>query len=335
MDGEIAWLLVAASVLISCGSAAPTRQTIPPSCSNTAAASRCGPAGESCCLTLPVPGGSFDRTYTNEGTGPSGGADPARVSAFRLDKYLVTVGRFRAFVAARHDGWMPEAGAGKHVHLNAGRGLLDGGLGQFESGWSLDDTVWLPVTAGDWSTHLACDPVFATWTDEPGPQESLPVNCVDWYDAYAFCIWDGGFLPSEAEWGYAAAGGGELRPYPWGASNHDWDSRYVIANCNFPPGASGCTGVVDIAPAGTAALGAGRWGQVDLAGELAEWTLDWFAPFANPCIDCVFLTDFSYRLIRGGSFGTDTEETFAFARDGDVPSSRNAFYGFRCARGPD
>jgi len=150
---------------------------------------------------------------------------------------------------------MPEDGAGKHVHLNAGRGLLDGGLGQFEGGWTSEDDVRLPVRAEDWSTQLACDPAFATLTDEAGPHESLPVNCVDWYDAYAFCIWDGGFLPSEAEWAYAAAGGEELRQYPWGASNHGWDSRYAIAGCNFPQGASGCTGVVYIAPVGTAALG--------------------------------------------------------------------------------
>ena len=91
---------------------------------------------------------------------------------------------------------------------------------------------------------------------------------------------------------------------------------------------------MNIAPVGTTTLGSGRWGQLDLAGELAEWTLDWYAPYFNPCADCVYLTDFSYRVVRGGSFGTDTEDVFPMSRDGDVPGSRNSFYGVRCARMP-
>jgi len=63
--------------------------------------------------------------------GPTGEASPASVSAFRLDKYVVTVGRFRQFVHALYpDGgsdaalaWTPAPGSGKHAHLNAGHGL--------------------------------------------------------------------------------------------------------------------------------------------------------------------------------------------------------------------
>ena len=62
----------------------------------------------------------------------------------------------------------------------------------------------------------------STWTPSPvsgsASQENLPINCVDWAEAYAFCIWDGGFLPSEAEWEYAAAGGSLQLDYPWGSA---------------------------------------------------------------------------------------------------------------------
>jgi len=290
--------------------------------------------------SLEIPSGTYDRTYANDGGGPTGQSDPASVSAFRLDADLVTVGRFRQFVAANAAGWVPTAGSGKHAHLNDGQGLADSGGAGYEPGWDPADTNELATTAADWMARLNCEPSFQTWTDAEGPHETLPLNCVDWYEAYAFCIWDGGFLPSEAEWEYAAAGGDELREYPWGSTDPNADpdvdggSRYLISDCNYPPGSTACAGAVNIAPVGTATLGAGRWGQLDLAGELAEWTLDWYAPYVDPCVDCVYLTDFSYRVVRGGSFGTDTEDIFPTARDGDLPGSRNAFYGFRCARSP-
>ena len=277
-----------------------------------------------------VPGGTYERTYTSDG---GAGADPATVSAFRLDKYLVTVGRFRAFVAATTAGWAPPPGSGKHAHLNGGRGLVDGGGAGFEPGWDAADTLALPATLAAWQASLACEPSFETWTDDAGPGDDRPINCVDWAQAYAFCIWDGGFLPSEAEWEYAAAGGDQQRPYPWGAADPA-SGLYAISGCNYPPGSRSCAGVANIAPVGSAPAGAGRWGHLDLAGNVAEWTLDWYVPYADPCVDCVALTDFSYKILRGGSFGTNTDDIFSFARDGDVPGTRNAFDGVRCARAP-
>jgi sulfatase modifying factor 1 len=293
----------------------------------------CGGSETSCCLSLEVPGGSYFRTYTNDGSGPTGESDAAAVTGFRLDAYLVTVGRFRAFVTAAIAGWTPPAGAGKHVHLNGGQGLADSGAVGYEPGWASSDTLELATTAADWDQRLICEPVFHTWTEQPAQNETLPVNCVDWYEAYAFCIWDGAFLPSEAEWEYAAAGGIDQREYPWGATDPT-SNLYLISDCNYPTGSSGCSGAANIAPVGTTTLGASRWGQLDMAGELGEWTLDWYAPYVDPCRDCVYLTDFSYRVVRGGSFGTDTEDIFPPARDGDLPESRNSFYGIRCARTP-
>ena len=256
------------------------------------------------------------------------------MTGFRLDNYEVTVGRFRQFVAASVAGWIPPAGSGKHAHLNGGQGLANSAGVGYEPGWDASDTIQLATTMAEWTARLSCEPSFQTWTDPAGSHETLPMSCIDWYEAYAFCIWDGGFLPSEAEWEHAAAGGGEQREYPWGSTAPGTGSLYAITGCNYPPGSSACTGVDNLAPVGTAALGAGRWGQLDLAGNLGEWNLDWYAPYAQPCTDCVTLTDFSYRVVRGGSFGTDTENLFPPARNGDVPPTRNAFTGARCARTP-
>jgi hypothetical protein len=74
----------------------------------------------------------------------------------------------------------------------------------------------------------------------PGPNEKRAINYVTWYDAYAFCIWDGGFLPSEAEWNYAAAGGAEQRVFPW--SNPPKSTTIDCSFANYFNGASPCFG---------------------------------------------------------------------------------------------
>jgi hypothetical protein len=51
------------------------------------------------------------------------------------------------------------------------------------------------------------DSRYQTWTDAAGANENKPMNCVTWHEAMAFCIWDGGYLPTELEWNYAASGG--------------------------------------------------------------------------------------------------------------------------------
>src|SRR5580704_17426082 len=99
----------------------------PPSCApGGPGMTHCGASMESCCTSPEVTGGAYYRTYANDGGGPTGEAYPARVSSFRLDKYDVTVGRFRQFVAAWNDrGYRPAPGSGKHTYLNGGQGLAN------------------------------------------------------------------------------------------------------------------------------------------------------------------------------------------------------------------
>jgi formylglycine-generating enzyme required for sulfatase activity len=316
----------------------------PPSCApGGPGMTNCGPGGsgtESCCTSLEVTGGTYYRTYTNDGGGPTGEADPATVSGFRLDKYLVTVGRFRQFVAAWNNGsgYYPAANSGKHTHLNGGSGLANSANpGTYESGWD----------AMDWNNAGDIDPTDdnltgksdglyfcegpATWTpSSSGGQENLPIDCVNWFEAYAFCIWDDGFLPSEAEWEYAAAGGNLEQEYPWGSTAPGTSNQYAIYGDYYTSNS------LDIAPVGYASMGAGYWGQLDLAGELSEWNLDGYSTYIGPCTDCAYLTTnpASYRVFRGGYFYHFISILLPSLRDSDYPRNFAYDIGFRCARTP-
>jgi formylglycine-generating enzyme required for sulfatase activity len=305
-----------------------------PSCNGgTAGTTACGAAGDNCCTSIDVSAGTFDRAYTNAGNGATGLANPATLSEFRLDKYDVTVGRFRLFVRAWTAGFTPPPASGKHTHLNDGRGLANvAAAGMFEPGWAADDDANVAPT----TTNLGCDPADATWTDEPVGNEDLPITCANWYEAYAFCIWDGGFLPSEAEWEYAAAGGSQQREYPWGSAAPGTASQYAIYGCYYPNGSGACQPTsVNIAPVGTAALGAGLWGQLDLTGEVYQWTLDTFADYVDPCKDCASLSaTLPDRVRRGGAFGYDETALTPSLRSHIAPTHRDGNFGFRCARVP-
>ncbi len=307
------------------GSGAP-----PPSCApGGLGMTDCGPGQESCCTSLRVTGGTYFRTYRNNGSGPTGTNDPATISDFRLDKYLVTVGRFRQFATAWSGGWRPAAGAGKHAYLSAG-GLANT-AGGIETGWDASwNTGKVSPTTASLTRGSFCDTTHAAWTAAAtGGHENLPINCVSWYDAYAFCIWDGGFLPSEAEWGYAGAGGSEQRQYPWGGAAPGMMNQYAIYGSFYTGNSTG------IAPVGTATSGAGLWGHLDLAGEVWEWVLDWKQTYVSPCTDCVNLTAASFRIVRGDNYGGSVNNLVPTVRGGDVaPEGRDSNFGVRCARAP-
>jgi hypothetical protein len=170
------------------GSRASTESTSPvaPSCAAAGAGTaKCAGADESCCTSVEVEGGTYFRTYdldTDGGVilpadgGATGEADPAIISGYRLDKYLVTVARFRQFVSAWSNGagYLPAAGSGKHEHLNGGQGLANSGVPDtYETGWVASDDSNVAPT----DDNLACEAPYDTWTPDVGDQETLPINC--------------------------------------------------------------------------------------------------------------------------------------------------------------
>jgi formylglycine-generating enzyme len=287
----------------------------------------CGASSnDDCCSTaMTVPGGTFFRAYdvATDAMFSTMNA-PATVSSFKLDKYEVTVGRFRQFVNAGYGtkAKPPVNGSGGHPNL-------------VSSGW---DSAWVQFLPDDTlalKAFLPCDGARSTWSDAPGAKENLPINCVSWYEAMAFCIWDSGYLPTEAEWNFAAAGGSEQRAYPWSSppGSTTIDCTYANYNIDNPSGTycvAATNGVGSESPKGD-----GRWGHSDLAGNVMEWTLDLYAAtFITPCTDCANLTQTnSTRVQRGGGWIHLGVRTASRATNYQ-PTERKSFLGFRCARKP-
>jgi len=292
----------------------------------------CGPgANESCCGSPFVLGGTYSRGYDFAGTNGSN-LRHATVSSFRLDRFEVTVGRFRKFVAAWNAGWRPDYGSGKHVHLRGGDGLFSMSMFMFEQGWS---TLWADDVAPT-DTNLLCNAGYATWTPSPGASETRPINCVNWFEAYAFCIWDGGFLPSEAEWNFAAAAGDELRPYPWVAPGSP--TTIDCSHANYFPSTYCSAGGAN--PVGSESpLGDGKFAQADLTGNVWEWMFDWSGSLATECDDCANLPSDGFGprgVIHGGGFDTAAADALVYLRNADVALSGRGTgnLGVRCARPP-
>lgn len=278
-------------------------------------AATCGAtASEDCCISLPVPGGTFYRSHDVAGDGTySDTSYPATVSSFTLDKYEVTVGRFRMFVESGRGTLSnpPTSGAGAHTRIPG-------------SGWDPSWNSNLTANAAALSAALQCDAQHQTWTTAPGANESLPINCVSWYEAFAFCIWDGGYLPTEAEWNYAAAGGGEQRAYPW--SIPPGSTMIDCSYANYDACGGSINRVGSESPKGDA-----KWGHA-LGGNVWEWVLDQHVAYSPVCDDCAALAPAGQRVNRGGAFSFDPSYVRTAYRGFESPASHYATIGVRCAR---
>lgn len=247
----------------------------------------CKPAPKACLTDLPI----ADSAHRTAGMVRIAGGDFAmgaaplraeegpprtvKVAPFWIDRTEVTNAAFARFVAATGYRTLAERplDPARYAQLSAAQrrpaSLVFVGA---KAARSDDPSQWWRVIPG------------ADWRHPDGPRsnirgrEAWPVVHIGWEDAMAYAKWLGRDLPTEAEWEYAARGGLIGKRYAWG--DQPADPQHPRANTwqgVFPAQDLGSDGYkAQAAPVGC--YPPNGYGLVDMAGNVWEWTKDWFKP---------------------------------------------------------
>ena len=283
-----------------------------------------------------------DRHYPDEG--------PARrveVGAFDIDVHPVTNSEFAEFISATGHVTLaeiaPEAEDYPGAHPDD---LFPGSLVFMMTAGPvpLDDfRQW-------WSWAHGAD-----WRHPTGPESDLeglydnPVVHVAYEDAAAYADWAGKRLPTEAEWEYAARGGLEGAEFTWGEGDpqdgsdpkaNTWQGRFPFEN-------SEVDGWIRTSPVGS--FQPNGYGLFDMAGNVWEWTSDWYSdrsagstnaccvPDGSPTEEQSYDSTHSVRMprkvVKGGSHLCTAQYCFRYrpaARQPQTIDTSTSHIGFRC-----
>lgn len=265
-----------------------------------------------------------------------------KVAPFWIDRTEVTNAAFARFVEATGYRTVAERplDPARYAQLSAAQrrpaSLVF--VGGTKGARSDDPSAWWEVVPG------------ADWRHPLGPRsnirgkEAWPVVHIAWEDAMAYAKWLGHDLPTEAEWEYAARGGLTGKRYAWG--DQPQDAAHPRANTwqgPFPAQDLGTDGY-KASPAPVGCYPPNGHGLVDMAGNVWEWTKDWFRPGLEP-VEVVEAggppqvraldpgePDTPKHVVKGGSFLCTDDFCFRYrpaARTPGPPDSGAAHVGFR------
>ncbi len=295
-----------------------------------------------------VPGGTFlmgsSEFYLEESP-----VHRATVDAFWMDTCTVTNQEFQRFVAATGYQTVAERSLNPDDYPGADRELLVPGSLVFQQPARPVD---LQSPANWWAYVPGAD-----WRHPYGPNSGIedcpnhPVTQVAYEDAHRYAIWAGKDLPTEAEWEFAARGGLEGARYVWGDEDHP--GGQVLANTwqgEFPWQHVLMSHPVTMPVRSFPANG---YGLFDMAGNVWEWTSDWFSSrhsdeVARPC--CIPVNprggvqERSYdpdqpqihiprKVLKGGSYLCAPNYCLRYrpsARSPEMIDTATCHIGFRC-----
>ena len=215
-----------------------------------------------------------------------------------------------------------------------------------------DTLVWI----SDF-TYSYNEPYAETYFWHPG-YDNYPVVGVNWKQVRAFCIWRTKLLndflaskgnphvmkyrlPLESEWEYAARGGLDLAPYPWGGMYTTNYEGCFLANFKPQRGRYTLDGALISVDVGT--YEPNEWGIYDMAGNVAEWTENAYDESAylfthdmNPDYIYYALPEdppvLKRKVIRGGSWKDIAYYLQCGTRTYEYQDTAKSYIGFRCVR---
>lgn len=224
------------------------------------------------------------------------------LSAFKMSKYEITVGQFKAFVDETEYKTDADIGTGGV----SGSAIWTGTKYEFKKG-----------------VNWKCD---VKGNLQPATEYNQPVIHVSWNDAVAFAEWLGCRIPTEAEWEYACRAG-TTTPFNTGnnltASQANYNGHYPYNNNAKGEWREKTMLVGSFSP--------NAWGLYDMHGNVWEWCSDWYGDYptvaqTNPKGPSTG----SFRVRRGGCWSSDSRDCRAADRLSGYPSDRRfTGVGFR------